>query len=262
MSHLFTHVATSFRRPDHWLYSSWLSVITKYRRTRLGLLWAFFPPVVYIWGIGWFIGMINPVKVPPFLAHVGVGFITFRLITSVMNDSTAAFAAYQPYINDGHLRLTDYLLSVVARAVIYFTLAMPVLAVAMLMSSQFVPSGIPASFAGLALVIFNLFLISVSFGLLGARFPDFGELIGSATLFLFLLTPIVWYPSVAPEGTLHGLMMRINPLHHMIAVIRAPLTDEVLEPLTYYYMAGMTVIGLLVAVVAYRQFARRVPIWI
>lgn len=262
MSHLFHHVAESFRRPDHWLYSSWLDVITKYRKTHLGLFWAFVPPIVYIWGVGWFIGMLNPVSVRPFLAHVGIGFITFRLITSVMNDSTGVFAGYQSYINDGHLRLTDYLLGVVARALIYFLLAMPILAVAMLMSSQFEPAGILGSFLGLAVVIVNLFLLSVSFGLLGARFPDFSEIVGSATLFLFLVTPIVWFPAAAPEGSLHGTLMRINPMHHLIALIRAPLSDEVLEPLTYYYVAGMTVIGLIVALVAYRRFARRVPIWI
>lgn len=262
MSSLFGHLAESFRRPDHWLYSAWLGVITKYRRTYLGLFWVFLPPVVYIWGIGWFIGMINPVNVRPFLAHVGIGFITFRLITGVMNDSAVVFASYQPYINDGHLRLTDYLLTVVARSLIYFILAMPVLAVAMLMSQEFVMAGIPGSLLGLAVVLVNLFLYSVCFGLLGARFPDFSEIIGSATLFLFLITPIVWLPSAAPAGTFQGMLMRLNPMYHMIAVIRAPLTSEVLEPLTYYYLAGMTVIGLLVAMVVYGRFARRVPIWI
>ncbi|MGH8060853.1 MAG: ABC transporter permease [Pseudoxanthomonas sp.] len=262
MSNLFRDLAESFKRPDHWLYSSWLGVITKYRKTYLGLFWIFVPPMVYIWGIGWFVGMINPVNVRPFMAHVGVGFIAFRLLTSVMNDSTVVFAQYQTYINDGNLRLTDYLLGVLARALIYFVLAMPVLLVAMLMSANFEPAGIPGSFLGLLVVVINLFFYSVILGLLGARFPDASEVIGSATLFLFLVTPIVWYPTAAPAGTLHGMLMRVNPFHHLIAAIRAPLTDEVLEPLTYYYLAGMTVVGLVVAVVAYRKYARRVPIWI
>lgn len=262
MSSLFGDLAKSFRRPDHWLYSAWLGVITKYRKTALGLFWIFVPPIVYIWGIGWFVGMINPVTVRPFMAHVGVGFIAFRLITSVMNDSTVVFSQYQSYINDGNMRLTDYLLGVLARAFIYFVLAMPVLAVAMLMSPEFDPAGIPGSFLGLAVVLVNLFLFSVSFGLLGARFPDFGEIVGSAMLFLFLVTPIVWYPTSAPAGSMQGALMRANPLHHLIALIRAPLTNETIEPVTYYYIANMTLVGLVLAVMAYRTFARRVPVWI
>src|SRR4249919_1875189 len=245
MSSLFGDLATSFRRPDHWLYSAWLGVITKYRKTALGLFWVLVPPIVYIWGIGWFVGMINPVNVRPFMAHVGIGFIAFRLITSVMTDSTTVFSQYQSYINDGHMRLTDYLL-----------------AVAMMLSPDFDPSGIPGSFAGLAVVLVILFLFSVSFGLLGARFPDFGEIVGSAMLFLFLVTPIVWYPTSAPADTMQGVLMRANPLHHLIALIRAPLTAETIEPVTYYYVANMTLVGLVLAVMAYRNFARRVPVWI
>lgn len=262
MSSLFGDLAGSFRRPDHWLYAAWLGVITKYRKTALGLFWVFVPPIVYIWGIGWFVGMINPVAVRPFMAHVGIGFITFRLATSVMNDATTVFTQYQSYINDGHLRLTDYLLGVLARALIYFVLAMPVLAVAMVMSHEFDPSGVPGSLVGLAVVLLNLFLYSVPFALLGARFPDFGEIVGSAMLFLFLITPIVWYPTAAPADTMQGVLMRANPLHHLLVLVRAPLTTEVIEPATYYFVANLTLVGLVVAAMSYRTFARRVAVWI
>ncbi|GAB3099283.1 ABC transporter permease [Lysobacter terrae] len=262
MSSFIGDLAGSFRRPDHWLYAAWLGVITKYRKTALGLLWVFVPPIVYIWGIGWFVGMLNPVSVRPFMAHVGVGFITFRMIISVITDSTGIFSQYQPYIQDGNVRLTDYLLGVIARAAIYFALAMPVLAVAILSASQPDLAGIAGSFIGLAIVLLNLLLYSVPLALLGARFPDFGEVVNSAILFLFLVTPIVWYPSAAPAGTLHGELMRANPIHHLLAIVRAPLTQETIEPVTYSYVCVVTLVGLVLAVVSYRAFARRVPVWI
>lgn len=252
----------SLRRPDHWLFSAWLGVISHHRKNALGLFWILVPPMVYIWGIGWFIGMINPVVVRPFMAHVGIGFVMFRLITSVLNDAAGTFNAHQPYINDGNTRLTDYLFAGLARGSVLFLFAAPLVGVAMLLSTEFDATGIVESVVGLAVVLVNLYLWSVPISLLGARFPDFNEFMSNATMALFLITPIVWYPTAAPMDTLHGQLMRANPLHHLIAVVRAPLTPELIEPSTYYYLATMTLTGVVLAVVTYRVFSRRVPVWI
>ena len=79
---------------------------------------------------------------------------------------------------------------------------------------------------------------------------------------LFLLTPIVWDAANAPSGTLHGALMRGNPLFHMIEPVRAPLLGQPVEPLTYMYLGTLGVVSLLVAMLAYQRFARRVPVWL
>ena len=85
---------------------------------------------------------------------------------------------------------------------------------------------------------------------------------GSAVMALFLLTPIVWDAANAPSGTLHGALMRGNPLFHMIEPVRAPLLGQPVEPLTYMYLGTLGVVSLLVAMLAYQRFARRVPVWL
>lgn len=263
MSLLFTHLLQSFRRPDHWVYGSWLDTVVKYRKTRLGIVWLLIPTAVYIWGIGGFLAALQPgVSVPNFLAHVGMGFLVFRLLSTVMIDATSVFASSQAYIYDGHLRLTDFVLRSVARSFYYFVLSLPVVAIAVLASPQFDPSGLIASMAGMMVVLLNLLLYGVLFAIAGARFPDLHEFMGSAIMALFLLTPIVWYASAASAGTVHGELMRLNPLYHLLAAVRAPLLQESIEPLTYGYLAGLTLLGALLASVVYGAAARRVPVWL
>lgn len=263
MSRLFQHLAESFRRPDHWVYASWLDTVTKYRKTYLGILWMLVPTAIYIWGIGGFVGSLQPgVDLPRFLGHVAVGWVVFRLIMTVVSDATSTFASYQPYIYDGNVRLTDFILRSLSRSLLYFLMAQPLLCVAVLGSPDFHFAGVPGSMLGLVVVVINLFLYSVLLGLLGARYPDVGELMGSVMMAAFLVTPIVWYPASAPEGTVHGTLMRANPFHHLLSAIRGPLLGEALEPLTLYYLGAMTLVGLVAAVFAYRAFARRVPLWL
>lgn len=260
---LFSHLAASFRRPDHWIYASWLDTISRYRRNRLGLLWLFVPTAVYIWGIGGFMGAMQPgLDLPAFHAYIGLGYAMFRLASTVLMDATSVFASSQAYIYDGSLRLTDFLLRSLSRSLYYFLLTLPVVAIVVLGSPDFAWAGLLPALGGLLLVLVNLVFLSVLFGLLGARLPDLHELTGSAMLALFLLTPIVWMPEAAPEGTVRGALMRANPLFHMVESVRAPLLSQPVELLSYAYLGAMALAGIAVSGLAYRRFARQVPVWL
>ena len=104
--------------------------------------------------------------------------------------------------------------------------------------------------------------MSALFALVGARFPDFGQLLNTISIFLFLLTPIIWYVDTVPASSTRGQLMRLNPFFHMVEIVRAPIMGNAVEAGTLWYVAGMSVIGLLVATVAYRRYARYVPLWI
>lgn len=262
MSSLIRDTRDSLCRPDHWLYAAWLSIVTGARKNLLGIFWVVFPPIVYVWGVGWFLGMLNPGRLRPFMAHVGVSFVLFRLIVTVINDCASTYRVHAPYINDGKVTYTDYVLSPLVKALILFVFAIPVLFVALLMSDQFTPLGIPMAFAGLLVVVFNIYFWGVAISILGAKLPDFSEFLANLTMMLFLLTPIVWYPSSVPDGSMQNLFMKANPLHHLIAIVRDPLVGVAIEPLTWIYVVSMTVIGVFAALFSYKSFAKRIPVWI
>lgn len=252
----------SFTQPAFWLFSAWLDVITKYRRTSLGILWIFVPPMVFIWGIGLFMAALQGAGRGALVAHVGIGFIVFRLCTGVVAEAPAVFAAYRTFIYDGRNRLTDYVLRAIARAFIYLLFAVPLMALALHGADQAVYGALGVSLAGLLLVLANLIWVGVLLGLVGARFPDLHELIGSIMIALFLVTPIVWQSTSAPVGTLHGNLMRLNPLAHWIMVIRDPLLGIPVEPLSWWVTLVGIPVGGLVAALAYQRYAKRVPIWL
>ncbi|KRA46872.1 ABC transporter permease [Pseudoxanthomonas sp. Root630] len=264
MSLLFRHLAESFRKPDHWLYASWLDVITKYRKNALGLFWVFFPPIVYIWGLGLFFRAIRggAPDEAGFLAHMGFGFILFRLMSTVVMEAGGSFGSYLPYIHEGHLRLTDYVLRPLARSAIYFLFAVPLLVIVLVGDAPILPIGVLWASLGLLVVLVNLFLYGTMLAFVGARFPDVNQFFSSVMLAMFLITPIVWFAKDAPVDTMHGMLMRANPFHHMLAVVRGPVLGETIEPLTYTYLGAMTLIGLVLAAVIYGRLAKRMPAWL
>ncbi len=260
----FRHLSESLRRPDQWLYASWLDVITKYRKNALGLFWIFFPPIVYIWGLGLFFRAIrgSSPEQANFLAHMGFGFMMFRLMSTVMMEAGSSFASHVAYIHEGSLRLTDYILRPLTRAVIYFLFAIPLLFIVLVGNGPVPVTGMLAAVCGWVFVLVILFFYGGILAFVGARFPDVNQFFSSIMLAMFLITPIVWYAEDAPADTVHGMLMRANPFHHLLAVVRAPLLGEPIEQLTYTYLGVMAVVGLVLAGVAYGRFSRRVPLWL
>ena len=261
---IFQHLAESFRKPDHWLYASWLDVITKYRKNALGLFWIFFPPLVYIWGLGLFFRAIRGAtpQESDFLAHMGFGFILFRLMSTVIMEAGNSFKSYLPYIYEGNLRLTDYILRQLSRSVIYFLFATPILAIVVVVYASVLPVGIFEGGVGLLVVLINLFFYGVLFAFIGARYPDINQFLSNIMLALFLITPIVWYAKDAPADTAQGMLMRANPFHHLLSVVRGPILGEPIESTTYIYIGVMTVMGLILSTYVYGRLARRMPAWL
>ncbi|WP_282266829.1 ABC transporter permease [Stenotrophomonas sp. PS02298] len=252
----------SFRNPGFWTYSTWLELVTKYRRSRLGLFWALCPALVYMFGVGGFFGHLQGHVSDTYIPHLGIGYVLFRLITISLSESTTTLPGHSSFILDGRVRLTDYVLRVVAKAFFYFVMALPAVIVALSISPSFNPAGLLLSLPWFLLLLLNLGWMVAIVAVLGARLQDVHELIGSILMFSFLFTPIIWYADQAPADTLRGMIARANPLYHMIESVRAPMLGEPVEKLTYIYLAVMLVGGWLVASFIYRRFARYVPVWV
>lgn len=262
MRSLLKDIKTSILTPGFWAFSGWLDIVASYRRSRLGVLWIMAPTLLYVGGVGGFFASLNGMPLSFFAAHVALGVVIFRLVTSVVTESTTIFSSSQAFILDGHVRLTDFVLRVVAKALFYFAVAIPVVAVALAVHPQVSLGGLALFVLSFPLVLLNVIWIGVVMALMGARFPDVGQFTNSIFVFAFLLTPIIWFAGSAPTGTMRGDLMRLNPMFHMVELIRAPILGEPLEASSLRYLLIMTVAGWCLAGVMYRRYASYVPLWV
>lgn len=259
---LVIQIYNSLKAPEFWAYSGWLDIITRYRRTRFGLFWMLMPPLLYVGGIGYFYAKLLNADVGSFIPHLGLGYLVFRMTSMVITESAVMLNANQAFILDGHARLTDFTFKVIFKALFYFFSAFPIIAAVLWLAPGFDLLGGVQALAGLLLVLANLVWLSTVIGLLGARFPDVHELMGSIFIFAFILTPILWGAERAPVGTAHGILMRANPLFHLIEIVRAPLLGKALDVTTLPYTVAMTLAGVALAYVFYRRYSKFVPVWL
>jgi ABC-type polysaccharide/polyol phosphate export permease len=259
---LWRQFAESMRHPEFWALSSWLDIIVRARKSRFGILWLLAPSMVYVFGLGSFFAGMHGRSLMQFAAHVALGAMIFRSLMSVIIGSANVFTASYSFIMDGHVRLTDYLMQSLAKAFFDLCMYLPVVVLALVMYEGVRWQGFVWAPAILFLLYLNAFWISVVFSLAGARFPDFGQLLANISIFLFLLTPIIWYPEQMPADSPRGQFMRLNPFYHFVTLFRGPILGEPIEQMSLVYVGAMTVVGLGLATWLYRRYARFVPLWI
>ena len=252
----------SLRNPAFWGYSTWLDVIIRYRKSMLGLAWILVPPALYVFGMGGFFAQVRGADHWSFMAHLGIGYLLFRLMMMVLVDSTSILPAHSGYILDGRVRLTDFVLRVVIKAAFYLLTSLVVLVPVVLLSPTFDMAGVPMAMLGMLLLMLNMLWMSGVVSLFGARFPDAHEFMGNVFMVGFILTPILWYAKDAPAGTTHGMFMRLNPCYHLIELVRAPLLGEPVSHNSLYAVTAMAIVGWLAWIVTFRRYARFVPLWV
>lgn len=227
---------------------------------RLGLGWALVPPLAYILGVGFMYGRMFS-NVENYYIHLGMGWALWTLTSRVVNGSTKAFSSYKSFIMDGQTRYTDFVLRVLAHGMFSFSFASAVVFVLLMVNPSIHWMNMLTLFGTLPVYIFNIAWVGMLLAMLGARYPDVREFIGTLLMFGFFLSPILWSASDLPAGTLRGDLARLNPVFHFIEFVRAPVMGQSVPTASYMVVGGMTLGGWLITSLAYRRYARFIPLW-
>jgi len=252
----------SFRHPEFWALSSWLDILVRSRRSYLGPLWLLTPTAIYVFGVGAFFAGMHGKTMSQFAAHVALGVVVFRTLMTALITSTGVFTGSHSFIMDGRTRLTDYVLQSLARSAFDLLTALPVVAIALAMYTGVDATGLLLALPMMVLIYLNAFWVSVAFALVGARYPDLGQVLANVSTFLFLLTPIIWASDTVPPGSIRAKLMVLNPFFHFVELFRGPILGGPVPMLSLWVVCGMTLGGLVVATLLYRRYARFVPLWI
>ena len=261
MTGLFDQLSRSLRNPEFWAYSTWLDVVTRYRRTRLGLLWLLAPVMVFTFVTGPLYAKLFDRDLATYMVHLGMGYAVWRMLAMVISDAINSLRSNKSFILDGNIRLTDYALGTIAKAFFYFAFSM-VGMIGVLIWSAAVPLwAIPTLLVTVPVVVLNLFWIAYCVALLGARSPDFGQVLQTLLMLGMLFTPIIWEGDRFAPDTVGGLVVRLNPAYHLLEIVRAPLYGHAPETGSIVFVAVMLVVGWTFAAFLCRRYSRYVPIW-
>ena len=242
-----------------WTLLGWLEVRQRYARSRVGPFWLTISTGVLIGSIGMVYGTLFGQKLSDYLPYLAISLVMWGIFSQTIIEGSTAYINSSAYIRQASTPKLIFMLQVVWRNLVIlahnFLIVLLLLVIFGVKSWVTLPVFIPA----LILYMINALWIAMVAGLLSARFRDLPQIIAAIMQIAFYVTPIIFRPVAL---TRFSLIVRLNPLAHLIELVRAPLIGEWPTPITWAVAIGMAIIGWIFALALTGRYLKRIPYWV
>lgn len=222
-----------------------LDLIRRYTATGLGLAWAILAPLGMAVVIGTVFSQLFDQALAEFLPYLFMNLTLWAFFTGCLEGGAIAFIAAEGYIKQvPNVSLWAYPLRMMLAAFVVLVLGLcAVVVVSLLLGVRptlawwTVVPGLAAWLAfGLAIAVLSAVLNTVA--------RDFEYIQGVAVQALFYATPVMYPPQMLTDHGL-GWLLTINPLYHLMMLVRTPLVYGGIAPPSHW-LASALVLTLLV----------------
>jgi ABC-type polysaccharide/polyol phosphate export permease len=237
----------------------WYDVKMRYRRSTLGPFWLTISMAVMIGAMALVFGQIFGQPLADFLPFLCVGLIVWGFISAMLTEGCMSFISADYIIKELPLPLFSHILRVYFRNVLILLHNIIILPIVLL---AFGKGSLTSLFSliGFVLVSVNLLWMALLTSVLCTRYRDMPPIISNVVQIGFFLTPIMWPPHLLPARA--SLIVDLNPLAHIVAVVRAPLLGEMPTALNWSATVAIAIVGWAVTIVFYGYYKWRIAYWL
>ena len=243
-----------------WLGLGFQDIRIRYKRTVLGPLWITASQAATFVVMGMLFSAVLHNDVRNYLPYLAIGMVTWNFMASMILEGPRIFVDSHHIINAMRMPLTIHILRSLVRNVVVYGHNLVAAVGAYFILGGKLTSMVLLLLVTLPLLIASVFAGSLFLAVLGARFRDLGPSVGVATQMMFFVTPIMWRQEDLPLA--NKWWVTINPAHHLLEVVRAPLLGLVPASQSIMVAVAVAVALNLVAWVVFCASHRRIPYWL
>ena len=221
-----------------WVRLGIQDVRLRFRRSVVGVWWIFLNLAVMIIAIGFIYANLLGQDMKEFIPYLTVGLIAWGYLTNSIVDGGNAFVNSEGYIKQISLPIYVYIyryfVSITLTACISL-IAFLFIAIAYGLSFQ---PGMLWVVPGLLILMTTSLLLIAIFAHLNARFRDAAHLAAVVMQVLFYVTPVIFPADLLRQRKL-GVIIDLNPMYHLLEVVRRPLLSGTAADPVSYVAAGL-----------------------
>lgn len=244
-----------------WGRLGWLEVKRRYTRTIIGPFWSAISLGMFVLALGSVgTGLWNKAAAD-YLPFLAAGMVVWVMISSIIVESCSLFVSGTSLFRQMRFNYSVLAYALVWRNFIVFAHNLLVFIVIFLVfaGTSISPATLLA-IPGLAFLLVNSVWVSLLLGMFCLRFRDVQQLITSLIQISMFVTPIFW-PAENLHGLAHFAFIDMNPLYHMIDLVRSPLLGHAPALESYVAAVIFTVLGWGLTYLMFTHFRKRIAYW-
>ena len=248
-------------RRELWGRLGWLDVRRRYRRTTIGPFWTSITLAVYVGAVGTVGASIWHQNIHDYLPFLVSGMVTWTLVSSIITESCGMFISGQALFRNICFEYSILAYALVWRVFLVFLHNLIVyFAVVLILKPSVLGLTALLAIPGIFLILANGVWVALLCGMLCLRFRDVPPLIAAVLQIAMLITPLFW-PADTLAGMREFVFVELNPLYHVLDVVRAPMLGELPHLTSYVFMIGMTIGGWWLTYEMFARFRKRIAYW-
>jgi ABC-type polysaccharide/polyol phosphate export permease len=260
----FTRLAVNdliqgFLRWNLWASLGWADVKARYRRSVIGPFWITLTLGIQVLGLGVVYSALFHQTMHDYLPYVGVGFIVWGLISTLLNEGCMTFIEAAPTIKQIPFPLSTFAYRAVFRN--FIVLLHNAIIYAIIVVAFGIRPGLACLLAlpGIFLVIMMGLGFALFFGVFSARYRDIPQSVASFTQLIFFVTPLLWHREVLQS---RAWIAGLNPFTYMLDVVREPLLGNVPPPFEWEIATAFAFTSFLAGLILFLRYRWRIPYWL
>ena len=225
-----------------WLRLGMQDVRLKFRRSALGIGWIFVNLAVLVSSIGFIYTNLLGQDTREFIPYLTIGMILWGYLTSSIVDGGNAFVNSEGYIKQISLPIYVYVFRFFVSISMTTLIAMLAYLIVAVLYAVPLGAGTLLAIPGLLMVMLTSLLLVTIFAHLNARFRDVAHMASVGMQVLFYVTPVI-FPAELLRGRADlSFVVNLNPLYHLLEVVRRPLLSNGPADAQSYLAAGMVIV--------------------
>jgi lipopolysaccharide transport system permease protein len=242
-----------------WLHLTAAELRTKYRRSMLGPMWSVIQPLAMTMLLAFVMGKLMGVPIGDYALYIFSGLIVWEYVTGSVNTGCRCFQAAAPYIKQFTHPLLIYPLRYSLAGLANLALASIGLILWVLVVH---PENFGLSWLFLPVAFGIYFLLAWPLaslcGFIATRFYDFTQFVGILLQVVYYVSPVFLKASMFEQAGI-GYLLEVNPVYHMLQLVRAPLLAGSFPALfNIFYALAVAVLLWLMVFVVIRRVEKRV----
>jgi lipopolysaccharide transport system permease protein len=242
-----------------WITLGWNDILQRYRRSILGPFWLTASMAIMVIALGIIYAELFKTQIDEFLPFLCVGLLVWTLLSSFLVEGGTLFIGSESYIKQIRLPYSVYVYRSAWSKLVIFAHNLVIYFGVILYFQIWPGAAALLAIPGIALVILNGALASLTIGIISARFRDIPQVIASMVQVLFFVTPVFWKPELLQN---RPYLVDLNPLFHLIEIVRAPLLGVVPTAKNYLAVLLITTINLVIASEFFARYRSRIAYWV
>jgi ABC-type polysaccharide/polyol phosphate export permease len=243
-----------------WTMLGWNDIRRRYRRSLLGPFWMTISMSLLAAALGSLYAQIFHMDIASYLPYLTLGFIVWGFISTSIKECCQAFWSQGEMIKQIRIPFSIYVLRILWANFIVLLHTIIIIVPIWIYFHHWPDLTALMAIPGLVVISLNLAWVGIALAVLNTRFRDVSQIVETVLQITVFATPIMW--PVSALGNDRRFIADINPMYHLIELMRAPLLGDTPSALSWLVALAIAAAGLLFSALLLRRVDRRIVSWL